>query len=257
MKKILILLLFIPFLSFSQYVNWDAVKIGSTDMNRIYVGNKKVWEKPSSTIALTFTTTSTSSSYSPTIYSSSTLSWEVSGVVSYTYTGENPSFNFSTTGLKTITVYGAATDINYIIVPSATTIDLEACTNVTTLNLRNNLLTELDITDLVKLQELDLFYLDVNFLDTSGNPDLVNIFVVGPMLNSSSGFNFSNNTKLEHVNFDQGEQLSVNTTLFQNTVCQLDQHGVTNGLFRYYSATITTQAQTCIDSLESKGWDVN
>lgn len=47
MKKIIaIALLFISIISFSQINDtWDAVKIGTTDMSRIYVGDKLVWQK--------------------------------------------------------------------------------------------------------------------------------------------------------------------------------------------------------------------
>ena len=38
--------MFISITGFSQINDtWDAVKIGTTDMSRIYVGEKLVWEK--------------------------------------------------------------------------------------------------------------------------------------------------------------------------------------------------------------------
>lgn len=49
MKKIItIALMFISITGFSQITDtWDAVKVGSTDIGKIYVGSNLVWEKES------------------------------------------------------------------------------------------------------------------------------------------------------------------------------------------------------------------
>ncbi len=47
MKKLLLIILcFICFASLAQS-DWDAVKVGTTDMQKIYVGENLVWEKDS------------------------------------------------------------------------------------------------------------------------------------------------------------------------------------------------------------------
>ncbi len=45
MKILILILTFLPALCFSQHVDWDAVNIGVTTINRIYVGDKLVWDK--------------------------------------------------------------------------------------------------------------------------------------------------------------------------------------------------------------------
>jgi hypothetical protein len=46
MRKLITILLLLPFFAFSQINdNWDAVKVGTTDMSKIYVGSTLVWQK--------------------------------------------------------------------------------------------------------------------------------------------------------------------------------------------------------------------
>jgi len=50
MKNLIVILIFLPFVAFSQINDtWDAVKVGTTDMSKIYVGSDLVWEKASET----------------------------------------------------------------------------------------------------------------------------------------------------------------------------------------------------------------
>lgn len=47
MKALITTLLLFPIIVFGQITDtWDAVKVGTTDMSKIYVGNTLVWQKP-------------------------------------------------------------------------------------------------------------------------------------------------------------------------------------------------------------------
>lgn len=150
-------IIFLMLLSFgSKAQNWSSVKVGSTDVNRIYKGGDIIWEKPSIPTGGQFVmkTSSTSSAFkfeSSKFYvanSGAALHWEVTGAVTASYDGDYPTFDFSTPGEKIITVTSA-----------------DNLLNLTELVIYDLPITSLKVSNLVNLTQLVIFKLSITSLD--------------------------------------------------------------------------------------------
>jgi hypothetical protein len=214
-------IIFLLLLSFgSKAQNWSSVKVGSTDVNRIYKGGDIIWEKPSiPTGGFTMATTSTSSTWSPQSVTNTgaILHWSVTGVVNYEVDANKPIFNFSTPGTKYITVTNADNFSNVTIFQcisnQLTSLNVSGLSNLTDLYCYSNQLTSLNVSGLSNLTYLYCYSNQLTSLDVSG---LSNLIYLRCYSNQLTSLNVSGLSKLTYLYCYSNQLTSLNVSGLSN-----------------------------------------
>ena len=244
---------------FSQITDtWDAVKVGSTDIGKIYVGSNLVWEKTTtSTTVLYLETTSTSSTWSPqmVIKTGATLVWTVTGAVTTTATINDPVFDFSTAGTKYITVTssdGASGLTRFECYGNTLTVlDVSGATSLIRLFCYSNSLTLLNVSGATLIEEISCHNNSLTSLNVSNNTALTDLWCYS---NNLTVLDVSNNTAL--TNFRCQSNLFSSSTV-DGIICDVEDFNTSNGdLDISNNATPTSTGEACITTLESRGWTV-
>lgn len=237
---------------------------------------------------ITIQTTSTSVSWSPSsiISSQYVLGWEVSGGITIPYTEINdPTFDLSSnSGVAVITVtgynnfYGVSTFnlSNFPNVLTITSIDLSSAKElgslqlvndpISSIDLSNNLylnfltlyglsnITSIDLTNNILLTSLIIEYMEITTLDLSFNSDLI-IYTIRNNSSLTSIILSPLNATTLNINNN-----NLSATVIDNIINQLDTNGVSNGFLNYSNQqggqVPTSASYTAYNNLITKGWTI-
>ena len=166
------------------------------------------------TTIATLTTTSTSSSWRATLNKTgNALKWEVSGAVTASVIGNDPTFDFSTPGTKYITIKssdGAGGVTNFLCSAlSISVLDVTDLTSLTRLECRSNSISVLDVANLTNLDYLDCSNNSISILDVS---DLISLIELSCSNNSISTLNVASLTNLDYLVCSNNSISTLNTT---------------------------------------------
>ncbi|MCK5787723.1 MAG: fibronectin type III domain-containing protein, partial [Chlamydiia bacterium] len=262
-----------PATSYSFYITaLDAEGNESENSNTIQA---TTIQAPTGTTTFTLTTTSSSTNWSPNtiINSGGILTW--SAAPSGLYLGEtiiadDPVFDFSSnvnndsiviTITNTDNDFSGLTDFDFWndngVGSEITDIDLIQATALTTLNMRYNRLSTLDISQNTELETLTIRgnrQLNYQTLNTSANSKLTTIRIDATGINN---VDLSNNDLLTNVFLNNARLPS---SVLDQVVMDLDDNGEINGnLFISnnpgYLSTYAREAY--LNLVENKGWDID
>jgi hypothetical protein len=140
-----------------------------------------------------------------------TLHWEVTGAVTTSADDNNPTFDFSTPGVKNIIVTSSdgASGISQIAFGNLgiITIDITRCTDLQALILiLNPLLTYIDISQNVDLTDLVLAGNNILSIDTSGNISLTKLTIFNEL--NLSSLDISQSVLLEQLQITDCSQIT-------------------------------------------------
>jgi hypothetical protein len=277
MKKLLIFLTFFVLTIFGKSQNWDAVKVGTGDVDSIMQGAVKIWEKPADQV-LYMETTSTSATWSPQTVTNSgaTLHWEVTGAATYSVDVDDPSFDFSSAGTKYITVTSAddgagLTYLDYYD-NSLTSLDVSGAISLVYLGCGENSLTNLDVSTNTSLTELGCYDNSLTSLDVSTNTSLT---YLDCGVNSLTNLDVSTNTSLTELwcgeNSLTNLDVSTNTSLVylgcnSNSLTKTVVDAIMDDLIAFgldgYTFNCSSQSPAIspdagkISTLQAQGWTV-
>ena len=222
---------------------------------------------------ITIKTVSTSSGWSPTEVqkTGSVLNWKAEGsaIITQEFTINDPTFDFSANDGSEITITISSPDgftglsllymlSDYPTGALITDIDLASATALTTLDLRYNQLSSLDLSQNIALDSLtvrgDDQFLNQSF-NTTANSQLKIFRADNTGINS---VDLSNNPLLTDVRLYDARLTSA---VMDQVLIDLDNHGLSNGILQIANQktgqSITFNSLIAYNNLIAKGWTID